>query len=879
MENKKRESKLTTLGAVLLAALAGLFVVIGVQLARFESERFSRQELEHVQQALTLLGTSLNNRMYANIHKVSSVKALVAMNPELTQDDFARAMEVQFRDEPDLRNIGLARDMILQFMYPIEGNEAAIGLDYTTLPEQVEAVELARRLNEIVIAGPLSLVQGGEGIIARIPIHVTDTASGTQAFWGFASVVMNSDSIFAGAGLDGDHANVRIAVRGRDARGPEGDVFWGDPTVFELQPVTQLIELPYGSWQMGAIPAAGWGAYAPASDPLMWIYLMVAAIILAFPALIVLLFNKTEKAVGDLERERNLFAAGPVFSLEWEPGPHGTWSLTYASSNVEHVLGYRPLEMLRPEFSYEKIIHPNDADAIINELKHSVSSNLSSIEQSYRLQTKTGAYLWVYDFTILVRKEDGSLDSIRSYLYDHSAQKQAEQALRIAEERLEKTAYELTENIPVGTYTMVQPAEGGMAHFAFMSRRFLELTGLTHEEAASDPLKAFACVHPHDFDEWVALNAKAFEERSPFFGEVRLLVNGEIRWVTAESKPRTLPDGTTVWEGVLADISDRKFAEQALNESLERFNDLVANVSVGVYVFWFRANGDMAFEWVSDGWCTMNRIRREDVLANPEVANAIIHPEDLAGFLAQNEEAVRDQSRFHWEGRIVIDGEIIFALIESTPVFFDNGESRWFGIQKDITESKKVEEELKLKSAMLEKLSLQDGLTGIPNRRHFDGRAELEWKRAVRTGLPLSLVMMDIDHFKHYNDHYGHGAGDDCLRQVAQALMESCARPLDLVARYGGEEFVTLLPETDIEGASHIAEQMRSAVAALAIPHGFSSAAAVVTISVGVCTHGSKSTKTDLRGLQQCADDALYRAKEQGRNQVQGETITVTSGD
>lgn len=139
---------------------------------------------------------------------------------------------------------------------------------------------------------------------------------------------------------------------------------------------------------------------------------------------------------------------------------------------------------------------------------------------------------------------------------------------------LGRTAYELTENIPVGTYTMVQPADGGLAYFAFMSSRFLEITGLNREEAASDPIKGFMCVHPDDFDDWVKLNVKTFEEKVPFYGETRLLVEGEIRWVSAESIPRGLPDGSTVWEGVLIDITEKKLFEEQLRVSLEESDSL-----------------------------------------------------------------------------------------------------------------------------------------------------------------------------------------------------------------------------------------------------------------------------------------------------------------
>ena len=890
---KRYKTALTLLGGALFAALLGLSVWVGILLARFEAEQYTQQELTYVQQHLEDIQLSLTSRIYNNIYKVLSVRSIVEMNPELTQDDFARAMAVQFRGEHDLRNIGLARDMVLQLMYPIEGNEAAIGLDYTSLPDQVDAVTLALRVNEIVLAGPLPLVQGDEGIIARIPIHITNTATQQEEFWGFASAVMNSESIFAGVGITSDARALRVALRGRDAQGADGEVFWGDAAVFEQNPISQFIDLPYGSWQIAAIPFQGWRSHAPLSSPLMWMYIAIASTILAFAAAIVLLLIQQKKIVETLEQERNLFAAGPVFSMEWRLQPDKKWKVTSVSSNVERVLGYSVADILQPKFSYEALIHPEDFERIISQLQHNIDKGVDCFEASYRIQTSAGHYLWLYDFTLLLRDKANHVTSMRSYMYDQSARKQAEEALRIAEERLEKTAYELTENIPVGTYTMVQPADGGMANFAFMSSRFLQLTGLTREEAAADPLKGFACVHPDDFDAWVALNVQTFAEKKPFFGETRVVVNGDIRWITAESFPRTLPDGQTVWEGVLADITDRKRAEEALSESLRRFNDLVAYVSVGVYVFWHRARGPMEFEYVSDGWCAMNQLRREDVLANPWLAWDVIHPEDIAYFKQYNEQVVHERKQFVWEGRVIVGGEEKFMRIESTPIFFDNGDSRWFGIQQDVSERKKaeailhetnaalekevaerklIEEQLQVKTEMLRLLSIQDGLTAIPNRRYFDERASLEWQRTQRSHTPLSLIMIDIDHFKFYNDGYGHGAGDDCLKRVAQALATSCERPLDLVARYGGEEFVALLPETDCQGALYLAEKMLAAVKVLAIPHAFSSTAHIITLSMGIATHGSESIKADFEHLQTCADQALYRAKHQGRNQIQLET-------
>ncbi len=176
--------------------------------------------------------------------------------------------------------------------------------------------------------------------------------------------------------------------------------------------------------------------------------------------------------------------------------------------------------------------------------------------------------------------------------------------------------------------------------------------------------------------------------------------------------------------------------------------------------------------------------------------------------------------------------------------------------------------ELKRKSDLLEQIAMLDGLTGIPNRRHLNEQLDRERGRAQREQHPLSAVMLDIDHFKEYNDHYGHGAGDLCLQQVAKALAATLARASDLVARYGGEEFVALLPNTPLDGAQEVAENLRHAIEGLAIPHHYSSVAKTITISLGVATYDPTTNPNTTDNLLERADTALYRAKAMGRNRV-----------
>jgi diguanylate cyclase (GGDEF)-like protein len=175
---------------------------------------------------------------------------------------------------------------------------------------------------------------------------------------------------------------------------------------------------------------------------------------------------------------------------------------------------------------------------------------------------------------------------------------------------------------------------------------------------------------------------------------------------------------------------------------------------------------------------------------------------------------------------------------------------------------------LKLKTDLLEKLSHFDGLTQIANRRHFDEVLQSEARRLSRSGKPLALIILDIDFFKPFNDNYGHGKGDECLIKVATALQQVVHRPGDLLARYGGEEFAAVLPETDIEGAAKIAEAMRQAVENLRYPHEYSAIADHVTVSVGYVAGEVKENKPE--ALLEQADQALYRAKDMGRNRIAG---------
>lgn len=186
-------------------------------------------------------------------------------------------------------------------------------------------------------------------------------------------------------------------------------------------------------------------------------------------------------------------------------------------------------------------------------------------------------------------------------------------------------------------------------------------------------------------------------------------------------------------------------------------------------------------------------------------------------------------------------------------------------IMRDITERKQLEEQLRA-------LAMADGLTGLGNRRAFDETLDREWRRTVRIGGKMSLLLLDVDRFKGFNDRYGHQVGDDCLRAVATAIKNALHRPADEAARYGGEEIAIILPDTDADGAVEIAERLRVAIEKLGLPHADNpEGGGYVTVSIGSATALSRSggTISMPEGLLLAADTALYKAKHKGRNRVE----------
>jgi len=246
----------------------------------------------------------------------------------------------------------------------------------------------------------------------------------------------------------------------------------------------------------------------------------------------------------------------------------------------------------------------------------------------------------------------------------------------------------------------------------------------------------------------------------------------------------------------------------------------------------------------------------------------MVHPDDLARLRRADMKANRNSELFVSEVRVTLPtGEERWVQLSSKPTLHRRrGAPIWIGYIIDITRIKRMEDELREANRKLKALATTDGLTGLANRRHFDERLISEWARFKRMEKPLSLILIDIDLFKSYNDHYGHQMGDHCLQNVANTLKKSARRAGDLPARYGGEEFVVIAVDTDLSDAQVMAEGIRRAVESMDMKHE-GAPFGKVTVSIGVSSI-YHNEYPDQEHLLKAADLALYRAKNDCRNCV-----------
>ncbi|MER3494668.1 MAG: hypothetical protein C4323_21945 [Mastigocladus sp. ERB_26_2] len=359
--------------------------------------------------------------------------------------------------------------------------------------------------------------------------------------------------------------------------------------------------------------------------------------------------------------------------------------------------------------------------------------------------------------------------------------------------------------------------------------------------------------------------------------------------------------------GVSMDITARKQAEDALKKSEAQFRRLAENVPGMIYRYILHPDGTDEFTYLSPRCREIYELEPEAIIQDSQKMWSLVHPDDSLAIQSLIAESLHKPESINLEHRIVTpSGRVKWIQVIAQAEQQANGDNIWDGVVIDITQRKHTEQlladynrtlekqvrertialeqeiwerkraedaakaaEIALRKANLEleRLATLDGLTQVANRRRFDEYLSQEWRRMAREQQYLSLILCDVDYFKSYNDHYGHQAGDACLKRVAAAMRNTLKRPADLVARYGGEEFAIILPSTAVQGAITVAQAIQKAIKILRLSHIQSQISDFITVSFGVSSI-IPIPNLKVETLITTADQALYEAKKQGRDRI-----------
>ncbi|MBE9050669.1 diguanylate cyclase [Nostocales cyanobacterium LEGE 11386] len=619
----------------------------------------------------------------------------------------------------------------------------------------------------------------------------------------------------------------------------------------------------------------------------------------------------------DISRRKQIETALKASEERWqyalEGNGDGVWDWNTQTNEVffsrrwKEMLGFAEHEIGNSLIAWDQLVHSDDKPQVYEAINKYFRGETQQYVSEHRIWCKDGTYKWILDRgKIFSRSDDGRPLRLLGTHTDITERKWMEEALRESEERYRYVITTMAEGI------VLQQADGRITACNESAERILGLT--------SDQMMGRTSIDPR----WRAIH----EDGTSFPGETHPAIvtlqtgqpqsnvimgvhkpDNNLTWISINSQPVFQPDELTPYAVVTSftDITIRKKAQQALQQQMEQermvtaiaqhirqslelneiLNTTVTEVRnflqtdrVIIYRFNPDWSGVVITESVAEAWLsilhmeitdsyfveTQGQFEQQGTLkVVPDIYNAgfsACHLELLAQLQVRAKLAVP-----------ILQGNSLWGLLVvhhcSAPRQWQLWESellQQLATQVAIAiQQSELYQQLQLANQQLENLAMVDQLTQIANRRRFDRQLDHVWRHLLREQGLISLLLCDIDYFKQYNDTYGHTAGDDCLRLVAQALKQTVKRFTDLAARYGGEEFAVILTKTDTDGAFQVAQKIHAAIQQLNIPHAASVVKPHVTLSIGIATVIPSFDMVSL-DLIEAADLALYQAKAHGRN-------------
>lgn len=531
-----------TLFNSMIAIISLLILLVAIFVSFMVQDRYRSALVTKTQQHLSSYHNRLVTNLQNHIQIVRGLPGLFAINPNLEQADFAIAMAHLFNGQNQLRNIAAAPDMVIRYMYPVAGNEKAIGLDYRKAPEQFAAADRARVSGKLVLAGPLELQQGGNGLITRIPVFLGQQDD--HKFWGIISAVIDSDAFFKASGLTAENMPIELAIRGKDGLGEAGGMVWGDASLFDAPQLTMQLDLPDGYWQLAAQPVGGWQA----QSQMVWqSRILIFFIALAALALVIAFIRFMFAASLANLKFRNLIERSPIPYLL----VNRKKQISFINASFTDNYGYRLADL----FSLFNWCRKTDiSDGYREQLEkwcegQITAEKLPQTPSEISINCKDGSQRVALLSTATL--QDTFSDELLLVIYDITVRKSAEQQLRLAAQVFDQAHEGIMVTDTDGTIRDVNPA-------------FTRITGYSRADViGKKPNLLNSGKHDAEFfaTMWRALQTEGFWQ-----GEVwNRRCNGELYAELLTISAMIDSTGTTQhYVGLFSDITQAKQQQETL---------------------------------------------------------------------------------------------------------------------------------------------------------------------------------------------------------------------------------------------------------------------------------------------------------------------------
>lgn len=836
-------------GYLLPLGIFAIGLLFSLALERLESERKAAEARSMVTTELSRLATQLEGQIRASLSVTEGIAQLLSLDGTISSERFAGMARQAMAAAPTIRNIVVAPDDIIRDVYPRQGNEKVLGTDYRRLPAQYPTLQRARELRQALLSGPVNLIQGGQGLIDRRPVFIAGDDT-LPRYWGVLSIVVDVDRLLDAGGLT-QQRGLRLGLRGQDGQGADGAIFWGEAAVFEQQPVTMLMDVPGGQWQLAALPLQGWPARPFFASPLFLFALAMTALFTFLVARLQrshrLIRERNAVLFAEIEERQQLEASlsqsEARFRTLFERSPDPCWIVrgdgecTEANNAALAAFGFEDFEAFR-QVGPADISPTVQPDGRLSAEKSRAMLEMAGEKGLHRfewLHRRTDGTTFPAEVTLSQMNVSGER-LIYGVVRDVTESKRAQEALA----HQQALTQAILNNVPSLIYMF--DTEGRLA---FCNRYFEQALGVGRDTMVGRRRESF--MSPAEAGEHLLNDRLVIADGGARQFEEHLGVAGSRHTYLSTKCPLPGPNGEMVGVlGISTDITELK----QYTEQLRLAGVVMENTAEGVLI----TDAESVIVSVNKAFTEITEFSAAEAVGRrPDILKSQRHEPDFyrAMWAELKENGV-------WRGEIWNrrkSGALYPEWLTINAVRNPAGEYvNYVAVFSDISAIKRSQ-------ADLERMAHFDALTGLPNRVLFLDRLQQALDHSQRSGRAVSVLLLDLDGFKTVNDSLGHPIGDLLLVQAAERFRH-CVRVDDTVSRLGGDEFAVILNhfEEDADPVAVVKKLLQS----LQEPFDLKGTAALVTASIGVAVAPQDGTTPD--ELLRHADTAMYGAKEGGRN-------------